>query len=112
MLYALPIDGEILIYLDTRVHDRHHVESLLPEVGDQPSGVGKPLAVESEGTEAIHVVDVQVDSVTWNPPATELAGNPPDFFLGVVGIAGLVVPQCPLWRERHPSRQACVQVQD
>lgn len=90
---------------DRRVHDRHQVDPVPPQLVRQHRQLREAVPVDGEHLVLVVVVDVQVDGVQRQPALLVPGDDPPHLLLAAEPPARVLVPQRPRRRHRRRPRQ-------
>ena len=93
---------------DVQVGDRHHLEPVALQVGQQPLHIGERLAIDGEGSVAILPVDVEPQHVGGHALLPQPGSDAAQFVRRHVAVARLLIAQRPLRHERRLAGQVGV----
>ena len=108
VLYTLLVDIIILFHLYPRVNDGNSFDSHFLQIGNHLPLVPVGFLIPCKNLIVIHVVNVKMNAVAGNFIFLKLCGNIPDFILGLVAPAGLMVAQRPHLLHGSSPRQPCI----
>ncbi|MNV33330.1 hypothetical protein D3C71_1246950 [compost metagenome] len=99
IFFPFPEHPVVLINLNTRIDHHHGFKTIIGQIADHIFRIGEILLIPGKTAVPFHVIDIKVNSITWNLSLPKLLSNLPDIRFGIIAPATLVVTNCPQRRQ-------------
>ena len=98
----------VRVFLDVKIGDQNRVHSLSAKIRDHFLESREVFPVDRERCVALLIIDIEIDGVGRYFFLAERLDDLPRSRFGIVGIAALLVAECPERRQRRASRHGGV----
>ena len=105
MLDSLSINVIVLVFFHTGINNGNCLESLFFQVSNQLIGVCEVVLIPGEYSIAIHIINIKINSITWNLISSEICCQLSYLCLCLITPAALMIAKCPAHRQRYTSCQ-------